>query len=241
MFKHQRYFFFAISVGATILTTIGAMSQAQANPTEIYCNIKGSTLVCQILGRDRKVMSPEDVAAFVDSSETNSYITVKSRKGYERTFMVDGKSPQFKRLGEVKNSGSTSEVASAKTNLFNEIEKRVIKLADELDGQAGAAEFVLYDPSVGYDKNKRETRDLMAEVEGYRKNRDKMCTTTPAYEALTKASTRLQQTLSNIVYAWQTPGTCMDSYKIYRDKEGAIDLRQLDSSVDHYKAECKKH
>ncbi len=240
MFKHQRFFFFAISVGASVLTTIGAMGHAQAAPAELYCNIKGSTLVCQVLGRERKVMSADDVANFIDASESNSYVTVKSRKGYERTFMVDGKSPQFKRMGEVKNSGSTSEVASAKSNIFNEIEKRVVKLADELDGTAGATEFVLYDPSIGYDKAKREMRELTTEVEGYRKNRDKICTSTPAYESLSKASARLQQTLSNIVYGWQTPGTCMDSYKIYRDKEGAIDLRQLDSSVDHYKTECKK-
>ncbi len=236
MLKHQNVLISALTVLAAMLAT----SIAQANPVELYCNIKGANLVCQILGRDRKVMNPEDVANFIDLSESNSYITVKSRKGYERTFMVDGKSQPFKRMNDVKNSGSTSEVASAKTNLFNDIEKKTIKLADELDGQAAAAEFVLYDPSVTYDKAKREARDLTTEVEGYRKNRDKMCTSTPAYEALTKASGRLQQTLSNIVYAWQTPGTCMDTYKIYRDRDGSIDLRQLDSSVDHYKTECKK-
>jgi hypothetical protein len=225
-----------LSIFSSVLLTVGL---AQANPAEIYCTIKGANLVCQILGKERKVMSSEDVANFIDQSESNSYVTVKSRKGYERTFQVDAHSAQFKHLSDIKNSGSVSEVATAKTSLFGEIEKRTVKLSDELDGQAAATDFVLYDPAVTYEKMKREAHDLTTEVESYRKNREKMCTSTPAFEALTKASARLQQTLSNIVYAWQTPSTCMSSYKIYRDKDGAIDLRQLDSSVDHYKAECK--
>ena len=110
----------------------------------------------------------------------------------------------------------------------------------ELDGQAAASEFVLWDPGIMYEKSKREARDIQAELEGYRKNRDKVCTSTPAYESLSKSNSRLQQALSSIIYAWQTPGTCMAGYKIYKDREGAIDLRQLDTSAEHYKAECKK-
>lgn len=226
------------SVFAFILLGFGVT--AMANPVEIFCTIKGANLSCQSSGKTRKVLDADDVAKFVDASTINGYITLKSRKGTERTFLVDGKSTPFKRLEDVKNSASMSEIATAKTSLFNDIEKKIIKLSDELDGQASAAEFILWDPGITFDKAKREQRDMTTELEGYRSNKDKMCTSTPAYEAVSKSNAKLQQMLSNIVYSWQTPGTCMSSFKIYKDAEGAIDLRQLDNSVAHYKANCGK-
>ncbi len=223
------------------LVLIGLASTANAGPMEIYCTIKNTSIACQIAGdKERKVMSAEDISRFIDESEVASYVTLKSAKGYERTFMVDGKSAPFSRLRDIKNKGSMSEIAAEKTKLFSELEKKLIQLSTELDGKAQAAEFVLWDPSVTFEKSKREARDMQTELDGYRKNRDKVCTSTPAYEALSKGNARLQQTLSNIVYSWQTPGTCMSTYKIFKDKEGAVDLRQLDSSIEHYKNECKK-
>ncbi len=57
---------------------------------------------------------------------------------------------------------------------------------------------------------------------------------------MSRANARLQTTLSNIVYAFQTPDTCMAGYKVFKDKDGAVDLRQLDTAADDYKANCKK-
>lgn len=213
-----------------------------ADPAEINCTIRksGGNLECQILGKDRKVMNAEDITNFVDAGEVAAYITLKSRKGLERTFMVDGKSPQYKRLNDLKRSASMSEIAKAKSDLFNEIEKKVIKLSDELDGQAAAAELVLYDSSITYDKFKRESRTALAELEGYRKNKDKVCTSTPAFEQVSKANAKLQQTLSNIIYAFQTTDSCMSDYKVFKDRDGSVDLRQLDTVTDHFKSNCKK-
>lgn len=230
----QQLLLLAVSFGLT--HTVGA------DPMEISCTIRsnGANLNCQIIGKDRKSMDPEDVAKFIDAAEAKAFITLKGRKGMERTFEVDGRANQFKRLRDIKNSAPMSEKASAKTALFAEIEKKVIKLSDELDGQSAAAELVLWDPSITLEKAKRETRTAMAELEGYRKNREKICTNTPAFEQVSKANQRLQQTLSNIIYAFHTPSTCMVDYKIYKDAEGAVDLRQLDTVSDYYKAQCKK-
>lgn len=225
----------------TSAVLLAGASIASADPMEIYCTIRtsGSSLTCQILGRERKVMTAEDITNFVDAGEVAAYITLKSRKGFERTYMLDGKAPQYKRLADIKKTASISEIAKAKSDLFNEIEKKVIKISDEQDGQAAASELILHDSYITYDKFKREQRAMVAELEGYRKNKDKVCTTTPAFENMSKANARLQGTLSNIIYAFQTPDTCMFGYKVFKDKDGSVDLRQLDTVGDAYKTNCK--
>lgn len=229
--------------GCTLLSVLflAIPAFADTTPMEIECVIRpsGSNLTCQMLGKDRKVMSAEDITNFVDAGEVAAFITLKSRKGFTRTYAIDGKAPQYKRLQEIKKSSSISEIAKAKSDLFADIEKKVIKISDEQDGQAAAAELVKPDPAVTYEKMKLESRTLANEVEGYRKNRDKVCTTTPAFENMSKANQRMQTTLSNMVYAFQTPDSCMAGFKIFKDKDGTVDLRQLDSAPDHFKANCK--
>lgn len=229
---------FALSLA---LMTLSNLSWASADPMEIYCTIRtsGANLTCQILGKDRKVMTAEDITNFVDAGEVAAYITLKSRKGFERTYMIDGKAPQYKRLADIKKSASISEIAKAKSDLFNEIEKKIIKISDEQDGQNAASELVLHDSRITYEKTKREQRNMVAELEGYRKNKDRVCTSTPAFENMSKSNARLQQTLSNMVYAFQTPDTCMFGFKIFKEKDGSVDLRQLDTAPDYFKANCK--
>lgn len=220
---------------------LGAQA-AHADPAEIYCTIResGGSLNCQWVGKERKTMGAEEIPAFVDAGQVAAYLTLKSRKGFERTFFVDSNAPQYRRLNDIKKSSSISEINKAKSDLFADIEKKVIKLSDELDGQAAAAELVLYDSSIVGDKAKREGRAMMAELEGYRKNRDKICTATPAFEQVSKANASLQQTLSNILFAFQTPGTCLADFKVFKDRDGSVDLRQLDGVADKYKMQCKK-
>ncbi len=227
-------------ITTVILATVGSIASAQT-PMEIYCTIRssGANLTCQVLGKERKVMTAEDITNFIDAGEVAAYITLKSRKGFERSYLIDAKAPQYKRLGDIKKSASISEIAKAKSDLFNEIEKKVIKISDEQDGQNAAGELVLPDSTLTYDKFKREQRAMVAELEGYRKNKDKVCTTTPAFENMSKANQRLQQTLSNLIYAFQSPDSCMFNYKVFKDKDGTVDLRQLDTASDHFKSNCK--
>jgi len=227
---------------SSILTvSVFAAAQALAEPVEIYCTIrKGTSLECQTTGKEKKVMTSQDITNFIDAGEVAAFITLKSKKNIERTFMVDPKAPQYKRMQEIKGSSSISEISKAKSDLFSEIEKKVIKQSDELDAQSTQAELVLWDPGITYDKTRREQRTMMAELDGYRKNRDKVCTSTPAFEQVSKANTKLQQTLSNIVASFQTQGTCMSSFKIFKDRDGSIDLRQLDNVGAQYKENCKK-
>lgn len=227
------------------LATLFLACKASANevgPMEIGCHIRanGISLSCQVLAKDRRVMNPEDVTNFIDAAEVAGHLTLKSRKGYERTFLIDNKSPQFKRLHETKRSAPISEIAKAKTDLFSDIERRVIKLSDELDAQRASSDLVLADPHIAFDKFQRERRVLTTELEGYRSNREKICTNTPAFETMSRANARLQSTLSNIVLAFQTPNSCMANFKIFKDNDGTVDLRQLDTAPDFFKNHCRQ-
>jgi hypothetical protein len=224
------------------LITLLSFQFAFADAMEIYCTIRSGkeSLNCQIVGKDSKVMSSEDISNFIDQGLVAAYITLKSRKNMERTFFIDANAPQYKKLNELKRSASISEINRAKSELFAEMERRIIKTSDELDVQAANAELVLYDSSIASDKFKRENGKNLAELDNYRKNKDKICTTTPGFEAMSRANASLQSSLSNILYAFQTPGTCMSDFKVFKDRDGSVDLRQLDQVTDKYKSLCKK-
>lgn len=226
-----------------IFVVVGLFSlQSLAEPLELYCSLrKGeSNLDCQIAGKDRKTMTPDDISNFVDSAQTKAYIVVKSKKGKERVFLVDSQAPQFKKLADLKSNAAASVIARAKSDLFDEIEKRVIQISDEMDTASAQNDLIISDSSTGYDKFKLESNQTLKELEGYRKSRESVCTATPAYEQLTKSRAALQQTLSNLLYAFQTPSTCLSDFKVFKDSDGSVDLRQLDGLAASYKAQCKK-
>ncbi|MBO9666033.1 MAG: hypothetical protein J7501_04410 [Bdellovibrio sp.] len=221
-----------------------AFAAAPADLAELYCLIRssGTSLNCQWVNKDddRVVMKPDDVGTFIDQASVIGYITVKSKAGYERIFEIDAKSERFANLKSFRKTASSSEISRYKNDLFMEIEKKVIKLSDELDSAAASTDLVKYDSSIAYDKYRRETRAVRNELEGYRKNRETVCTATPAFEQVSKVNSALQKSLSGILYALQTPGTCMDDFKVFKDKDGTVDLRQLNGIPDRFVEKCKK-
>ena len=232
-----------IRILGSFLISVGVSQVAFADPLEIYCTIRENSpnLTCQWTGKgERKTLGPEDISTFVDAGESLAYMTLKSRKGMERTYMISGSSPQYKRLADVKKKASISEVNKAKGDLFNEIEKKIIEISDNLDAKAAAMDLIKYDPSVANDKFKRESFTLNGELDSYKKNREKICTSTPAFEQMSKANASLQQSLSNILYAFQAPDSCMSDFKIFKDKDGTVDLRQLDGVSKKFTEQCKK-
>ena len=220
-----------------------AMAAEKQPWSDVYCTIRdnGASLSCQNnTGSNPNTMNANDIAAFIDQAEIGTHVIVKSKKKFERVFQIDASAAQFKRLNEVKKNSSVSEVSRAKNELFLEIEKKLIKLSDDLDAAAASAELVKYDPAIGADKFRREIREMTAELDGFKKNKEKVCTATPAFENLSKTNASLQKTLSGILVAFNTPGTCMYDYKVFKDKDGAVDLRQLDEVGGKYRESCKK-
>ncbi len=218
------------------------VAQAAERPVEIACTIResGQNLNCIWIGKEKKTMTADDVQAFIDQSAVFAYITVHGRKGMERTFHPDSNAPQFKKLAELKKVGSISEISRMKLDLFAEIEKKVIKLSDELDSQALQADLVKFDASVTGDKFKAEIRDMGRDLDAFKASKDKLCTSTPQFEALSKTNTSLQTALSNVLVAFQSPGTCMDGFKVFKDKDGTVDLRQLEGVGKSFLENCKK-
>lgn len=226
-----------------LFLALASAAVAQNNPPEVYCTIrdKSTSLNCQwVNGENRRTMTAEDIPTYIDGAQAAAYMVVKSRKGFERVFFIDGAAPQFKKLADTTKSSSIFEINRAKGELFGEIEKMAIKASDDLDIQAAASELVKIDPSIAYDKSRRESRKMVKELEGFRKNSEKVCTSTPAFEQMSKANASLQQTLSNILFALQQPDSCMSDFKVFRDRDGTVDLRQLDNIATKFAANCKK-
>jgi len=238
----KKYIKFVLMSG--LLASMGVKALAADNTmTELYCTIRDSriNLNCQWVTKDgKKAMQPDDLAVFVDQAGISAYVTVKSKAGFERAFMIDSGAEQFRKLNEVKRSAALSEVSRYKNELFIEIEKKLIKLSDEMDAMAASASLVKYDSSIALDKYRRESFAVNNELEGYRKNREKVCSSTPAFEQISRANSGLQKSLSGILYALQTPGTCMDEFKVFKDKDGSVDLRQLDGVPEKFLEKCKK-
>lgn len=237
---------------------------------DINCTIResGTSLNCIWLGHEKRSMTSDDVAAFIDQASVFSYLTVKSRRGMERTFQPDPNAPSFKKLSDIRRNGSISEISRAKLDLFAEIEKKVIKLSDTLDAQAAQADLVKFDASITGDKYKKELKEL----EPLRDRRDVVCAASPQFEALSRSNQNLQASLavskkelenmksksakelceglarnnsnletalSNVLVAFQTPSTCMENFKVSKDKDGSVDLSALSGVGGVYKDRCK--
>ena len=143
---------------------------AQVDASDIFCTIRDASnnLNCQWVSKDsRKVMNADDIMQFIDRAEVAAYVNVRSRKGYERTFLIDSEASQFRRLTEIKKTGSISEISRGKNDLFAEIEKRVVRISDELDAQLATMELVKYDSSIAVEKYKRDLHRLDQENPGY--------------------------------------------------------------------------
>ncbi len=155
-----------------LVTVAGLASVAKAATPEVYCTIRdpGGRLNCLWVDKDiKRKMTSGDISNFIDQAQVSSYMTVKSRAGFERVFMIDANAASFKKLNEVKKSASISDINKAKSDLFSEIETKVVKLSDDLDSASSLADLVKYDSSVAVDKAKLENRDLVQELEAYRR------------------------------------------------------------------------
>jgi hypothetical protein len=57
---------------------------------------------------------------------------------------------------------------------------------------------------------------------------------------MTKSNASMEVALSNILYAFQTPDSCMGDFKVTKDKDGSVDIRQLDGVAQKFVERCKK-
>ncbi len=226
-----------------LLFGLSCSAYAEDGPNEIFCTIRdgGMNLNCQwIDSKDRRTMTPDDISTFIDRSLVNTYITVRSKKGMERTFQVDANAAPLRRLNEMKKLASISEVGRAKLEAFAEMEKKAIKLSDEMDSAAMRAELLKPDSSIVNEKFKRQMRPMSVELTTLRTKNERLCTVTPEFERVTKTNVKLSETLSSLLHAFQQPDTCLDGFKLSKTQDGSVDLRQLESLGKAFQEKCKK-
>lgn len=168
MNKHLVFLKFSLTLTALILAL---PSLGRAELPEVYCTISSSNrLDCQWVEKDvRRKMTAGDISKFIDKAQVAAYMTVVSRMGLERVFMIDGESNAFAKVNEAKKSASISEINKAKSDVFNDIETRAIKLSDDLDLQSKNSDLVKYDSSIAVDKAKLDKNELVKELDTYRK------------------------------------------------------------------------
>ncbi len=165
-------FFRTLLLSLFLVSAFGSNSaKAESAPgSEAYCTIRsvGSRLECLwVESNGRRRMNSQDISNFIDQAQISSYMTVRSRAGLERVFLIDSEAPSFKKLRTTEKSSSISDINKVKSDLFEEIEAKVVKLSDELDATAAAAVLVKFDPSVALDHEKLKEHGLVTEVEKY--------------------------------------------------------------------------
>lgn len=221
--------------GTQILCTVTLISQtalaADVLP-ELFCSItESSGLRCQY--KDKKnssrAFSDLDVTDFITKSAAGGYITVKSKRGFERTFEVDPSYVQFKKITEKRDSAGTTELARMKLDLFSEMEKKAVQISDGLDTIFVQSDLLKYDPSIAIDKCRL---DMKASTSGtaYEKN----------VESLQAENKALGVFLTGLIKAFKDPTSCLSDFKIHVTSDGSIDLEQLQGLSQAFKNRCKK-
>lgn len=233
---HERHTQFR-SILAIMIGFIGfaASPNAKAEGADVFCTIRsqGAHLDCLWSDKDvRRKMTSQDISNFIDQAQTSAYITVKSRAGNERIFQIDPEATSFKHLRTIEKTASISDIIKAKSELFNEIEARLVKLSEDLDSQASAAGLVKYDPSIAVDYAKLEKRGLVQEVEGYRKNdanyvkaQQRAATDSNTIDLLVRPKNRLSVNYSTVGYTGNFSSLTQSNYRSVDNLAAMINYR----------------
>jgi hypothetical protein len=218
-------------IGSALALSLVATA-AHAMTPELFCviNDSGQGLNCQYKDKrdSTKAFDDTDVISFIDRANTGAFMTVKSKRGFERTFEVDPASAPFKRLREAKNSG-VSELARLKLDLYSDLEKKAIQVSDGLDTVFIQADVLKYDPAVANDKCKMDMK-VYSSSANYEKN----------LESLTAENKALSIYLTSMLKAFKEQGSCLSDYKVDVAADGSVELSQLQGIAQAFRNRCKK-
>ncbi len=224
-----------LNLGILCLGLLGILGAdaAWAESPELFCTINesGESLSCQYKDKrdSSKAFTDEDILSFVDRATNGAYITVKSKRGFERTFEVDPVSPPFKRLRDAKKSMGVSETARMKLEVFQTLERKAVQISDGLDAVFVQADMLKYDPAIATDKCKMDMK-VYSSGATYEKN----------LESLTAENKTLSIYLTSILKAFKEPGSCIGDYKINVSADGTVELSQLQGLAQAIRNRCKK-
>lgn len=210
---------------------------------ELFCHVheNGKALDCSFLdGEVRRDLSDQDLLIFINKAINGAYLTVRSKKGLERTYQLDPNVPEFKRFIELeKNHASTREIGQAKLDIFGSIEQKVIKISDALDTSAPQADMVRSDPSIANQKFKSE----FSELESEKKKLEKTCRSENVdkqLEAISAEKRNLAHYLSILLRTMKDPGSCTESFALKTERDGSVGLDQINGLSKLFQENCRK-
>lgn len=220
-----------------------AFADGVTRPAELFCNIRkeSATLNCQYFnGQTKRPLTDQDIIDFVDRASVSAYLTVESRAEHERTLAIDPSYANFKSLADTIKSGSASEIARAKFDIFAEIEKRVIKISDDLDTSLSAQNFIKYDPSVTNDKYRRELEFVTGQTIQGIKSAATNCATEQQLATLASDNRALSTELTRIVNAMRSPTSCLGDQPFQVQPDGSMDLNEVKNLSLAFTDKCRK-
>lgn len=232
--NERNRFWAVLSSTCLVLGLFRGVPQARAEvPPELFCTINdaGEDLVCQYKDKrdSSKAFGEEDIISFVDRVMNGGYITVKSKRGFERTFEVDSASPPFNRLKDARKSSGMSEVARMKLETYQNLERKAIQVSDGLDAVFVQQDMLKYDPAIATDKCKMDMK-VYSSGATFEKN----------LETLTAENKALSIYLTSLLKVFREPGSCLGDFPITISSEGTVELSQLQGLAQAFKNRCKK-
>jgi hypothetical protein len=207
--------------------------RAEGAVPELFCAIgeNGQGLGCKYKDKHgtSRVFGDDDIGSFIERALSGGYITVKSKRGFERTYEVDPSAIEFKKLKEARKTATASEVAKLKLDIFSEIEKKSIQISDGLDTVFIQSDLLKYDPAIATDKCKLDMK-VNATGSAYEKS----------IETLQAENKALAVFLSSLIKAFKDPSSCMGDFKLEVSSDGSVDLSQLQGLSQAFRTRCKR-
>jgi hypothetical protein len=219
-----------LSLAAALIALPALAAKEEAIP-ELSCSIaeNGSSLGCQyVKGTERKIFVDRDIAPFIDRASLGAYLTVKSKRGFERTYEIDPGASIFKKLSDLKKAGSAAEVGRQKLDIFSEIERKAIQVSDGLDTIFIQSDLLKYDPSIASNKCRSDMR-----VYGDRGALEKNL------EALSEENKALSVYLTGLISVFREKGSCLADFNLSVSDDGTVDLSQVQALAKAFRQKCK--
>ena len=243
------YFFCILTlilVNYAIADDLSEIKSPYSRPLELYCTLhsSGKTLNCYYVnGSSKKPLNDQDLIDFINKATQGAFVTVKSKKGYEREYYLDPNGPEFRNFYKIQKSSNVSmrELGQAKYAVFASIESKVIQISNNLDNKS-SPDLVTIDPAYAYLKFKAQLNGLKSENEKLSKSL-KTCETADVEK---KLETSLQEKkyfshyLNLLVKTLGEPNSCADSFQLKPNADGTVNFDRLDDLVVLFRQKCLK-
>ena len=213
-------------------------------PLELFCSLHktGKALDCYYSdGKTKKVLNDQDLLEFINAANKGVYVTVRSKKGYERVYFLDPNGTEFKNFYKIQKSPTVSmrELGQAKYAVFAAIEEKVIKISNSLDA-ASPSELVTTDPAFAYLKFKNQLIALKTEKDEIEKSCEKYKNSDVEknLEAALQEKRVYTHYLSLLVKTMSEPGSCTETFKLKPNEDGSISLDGLNDLSSLFQQKC---